>query len=502
MTELAPVIQAPYPLLALLQAVPIVGGLAVYRFRALTGASAAGYLLVLIELLLAADLFRRLDAGNPAYQFVEQLGFFGPFQYHAGADGLTVLFVLLTALVVALLVLYAHVRVLEDAVQLVAVTLMVGGLLISMLVTLDLMWFALASTLDILLVGNLIWHWAQAHDRDLAVMRFYQFQGTGLAMLFAGVLLAGWSHADATGGRWSFDLVDLMSIHIGAPFAAVTFFLLFFALAVRTPLFPFHGWLPVVAQHGSVAIAPTLLLGVKIGLYGMLRFVFPVFPQPLIEWNVFLAGLAVTGVFYAAFLAFLQSNLRQIMAFAAVSHTSLAALGLFALHPLSLQGGILLAATFGLAMMVMLFMVGFVYRRTGTTSLDRIGGLFDRIPFLGIAFLAGGFSIAGMPGTPGFDAAHLVLEASIERFGALATVGAALGNVVAAGFLLWAFQRAFLAPPAAGRPLVERARGAEVFVAGIAMAVLIVTGFYMEPWFHLIEAPLTALSMHLGQPGP
>ena len=134
------------------------------------------------------------------------------------------------------------------------------------------------------------------------------------------------------------------------------------------------------------------------------------------------------------------------MAYAVISHTSLLIFGLFSLHAEGFQGSILLSANFGLAMTVMIFVVGLVYRRTRTTMLDQLGGLFDRIPFIGGAFLLGGLAIVGMPGTPGFDAAHLVMEASIDRLGALLTVAVALGNVVAAGFLLWAFQRAFLAP--------------------------------------------------------
>ncbi len=144
----------------------------------------------------------------------------------------------------------------------------------------------------------------------------------------------------------------------------------------------------------------------------------------------------------------------------------------------------------------MLFMVGFVFRRTRTTDLDRLGGLFDRIPFIALAFLAGGFSIIGMPGTPGFDAAHLVLEAAIDSFGALPTVATALGNVAAAGFLLWAFQRAFLAPRPDGVRAVAVARTMpmEYFVGGLALTVLLVAGFYTEPWFNLTESALRALA--------
>jgi NADH-quinone oxidoreductase subunit M len=104
-----------------------------------------------------------------------------------------------------------------------------------------------------------------------------------------------------------------------------------------------------------------------------------------------------------------------------------------------------------------------------------------------------------MPGTPGFDAAHLLLEAGIHRFGALLTVAAALGNVVAAGFLLWAFQRAFLAPTPAGRAAaVERANPMELAIAGTLVVVMVLAGFRMEPLLAMVDAPLKALALRYG----
>jgi NADH-quinone oxidoreductase subunit M len=244
-----------------------------------------------------------------------------------------------------------------------------------------------------------------------------------------------------------------------------------------------------------VAIAPSLLLGVKVGIYGMLRFLLPLTAEAVLEWQNFIVAFAMTGVFYAAILAFLQTNLRRLLSFAVVSHTSLIVIGLFTLHPAGLAGAMLLSVNFGLAVTVMLFMVGFVFRRTRSTDLPKLGGLFERIPFIAVAFLIGGLSIVGMPGTPGFDAAHLVLEAAMERFGALSTVAAALGNVAAAGFLLYAFQKAFLAPTAEGTDVaqVERTLPMEYVVGGIAVLVLLAAGFYFEPWLDLIEPALSAL---------
>lgn len=486
---------ASLPLLAMLQLLPLAGALLLVRLGAHPLAVRLGGVVAALELLLAVLLYRQFDAAAAGYQFAERLDILGPLAYHAGADGVTVLFVLLAALIVFLVVLYSLVRGLPELSRLIAVMLAVEGVMMSMLVTFNLLWFVLGSAVDLALVGYLINRWSDSPDRDKAMRYFYQFQGVGLTMLLAGVLGLGWAYHDATAAAWSFDLLDLAGFEAPGKLGAVIFFLLFYGLGVRTPIFPLHGWLPTVMQHGVVAIAPALLLGVKVGIYGLVRFVLPLTPTAASTWAPYVVGFAMAGVFYAALLAFQQTSLRKLIAFAVVSHTSLVIVGLFALDHIALQGGLLLAVNFGLAATAMMLMTGFVHRRTRTTQLNKLGGLFDRIPAIGLTFLVAGLAIVGMPGTPGFDAAHLLLEAAIHRFGALPTVAAALGNVVAAGFLLWAFQRAFLAPAPSGRKAaVERATPMELIITGALLTLMLVAGFYMTPWLDLVETSMKELA--------
>ncbi|MBU1664490.1 MAG: NADH-quinone oxidoreductase subunit M [Gammaproteobacteria bacterium] len=499
MTELYWNQHAAWPLLATLQLLPLAGAALLWRLGETTTAAWIGRLIAGIELGLAILLHHQFDSHSAVFQFAERLDLLGPLSYHVGADGVTVLFVLLGAFIVFLITLYSMVRGLPDQARLIAVVLAVAGTMMSLLTTFNLLWFVLASAVELALVGYLIGRWSSSPEKDTAMARFYQFQGIGLAMLLAGVLILGWTHHDLTGGAWTFDLLDLVDQPVPQELGAVCFFLLFYGLGVRTPIFPLHGWLPTVAQYGNVAIAPALLLGVKVGIYGMVRFVLPLLPTAVEAWAPYVVGFAAAGVFYAALLAFQQTNLRRLMAFAVVSHTSLVLVGLFALDHVALQGALLLTVNFGLAATAMMLMTGLVYRRTRTTRLDKLGGLFDRIPMIGLTYFVAGLAIVGMPGTPGFDAAHLVLEAAIHRFGALPTVGAALGNVAAAGFLLWAFQRAFLAPAPAGRGgAIERATSMEWFIAGTLALVMLAAGFHMAPWLDLVEAPMKALAGRFG----
>jgi len=488
--------QSTYPVLGMLQLLPLGAMLLMIAMRHRRGILPVGIVFAGLELLLALDLYRMHDHATATMQFAERFTLFGPFGYHAAADGLTVLFVLLNAVLTLMVVVYSHARDMQPYSRVLMLVFAVEATLMSLLVTVDLFWFLLMSALQLLPVGYLIWRWATSPEKDMMSTRFIQFMGTGLLLLLVGTLMLGWNYADATGKGWSFDLFNLSRVGVSEPIQSLLFFLMFYGLAVRTPIFPLHGWLPVVAEHGSIAVAPVFLLGLKTGIYGMLRYVFPLMPEAVLQWHQYVVAFAVVGVFYAALLALLQVNLRRLLAFAVVSHTGVLLIGLFSLGELSFQGSVMLSVNFGLAITGLAFMTGLVYMRTRTMLLDRMGGLFDRIPVIGIAFLVAGLSIVGMPGTPGFDAVHLVLEDSMHRFGALVTIAAAFGNVVAAGFLLIAFQRAFLSKHSDSKP-IRKVAPASLMEQSVAIAVILVllgTGFFSEPWLELTEQSLKGLT--------
>ncbi|WP_316369057.1 complex I subunit 4 family protein [Candidatus Thiodiazotropha sp. CDECU1] len=488
--------QISYPILTLLQLLPLATIVLLWLLRRHPWLVPTGLVAALLQLLLSIDLWRHYDTNLAGFQFVEKAQIIPQLTYHAGVDGISVIFILLTGLLTLLVALYGVVRELKPFNRLYMAIFAVQACLMGLFVTLNLLWFVLLSAAQIGFIGYLLWRWGNSPDKELALKRFYQFMSVSILLLIAGTLLMGWNYSDSHDGVWSFNLLQLAQTPVSDTFRSVAFFLLFYGLAIRTPLFPLHGWLPMVAEHGNVAVAPTLLLGLKIGIYGLLRFVLPLLPTAVTEWHSYVVTFALTGIFYAAFLAMMQDNLRRLLAYAVISHTGILILGIFSLEHAAFMGSVILSATFGLALAALVFTTGLLFRRTHTTLLHNLGGLFDSLPFLGITFLIGGLAIIGMPGTPGFDAAHLILESAIHKFGALVTIASALGNVVAAGFLLWAFQRAFLAPRPSGRQpfQVIPISKPEVFVVSALIVVLLSAGFFIEPWLTLIDKPLAALS--------
>ena len=506
MAELHWTAQSSYPILATLQLLPLLAIPLLLSLRNRSALYAAAIGLALTELLLTIDLYLRFNPMEPALQFAERLPLLPVLGYHAAVDGMSVLLMLLTSLLSLLVVLYARVRKLARSATFLAMVFAIEASLQGMFVTQDLLWFTLLSAIELVLVAYLLQRWAKAPQDDMAMGRYLQFMGIGLLLLLAGTFMLGWNHADASGGTWSFDLHDLTLIPVPIEIQSVIFFLLFYGLGIRIPLFPLHGWLPLVAEHGTIAVAGIFLLGLKTGIYALVRFVLPLVPDAVLRWHDWVVAFALVGIFYAATLALMQVNLRRMLAFAVISHTGVLVIGLFSLSHAAFQGSILLSITFGTATAGLLLMSGFVFRRTRTLLLPRLGGLFSHMPVIGIAFLVAGLSIIGMPGTPGFDAVHLLLEAAILEFGAMVTIAAALGNVAAAAFLLWAFQRAFLAPLADDVPAytLEPPSGMERSIAVMIIVILLGSGFYSEPWLVLLEHSfdgLTALYQGNGHAG-
>ncbi len=480
--------QASYPLLATLQWLPLLAMLLALLLRRSHKLFPVAIILGAAELLLSVHLYQVFDQGRAGMQLAEHLPLLPFLSYHAAADGMTVLFMMLSSLLCFALLLYTRVRRVARAARFIAAIFAIEAALQGLFATQDLLWFLLMSAVELIVIAYLLRGWANAPQEDLAMQRYLQFMGTGLLLLLGGIFMLGWNYAGIH-GSWTFDLHELVTVQVPVEIQSVIFFLLFYGLAIRIPLFPLHGWLPLIAEHGTVAVAGVFLLGLKTGVYGLIRFVFPLLPEAVVYWQHWVVAFAVAGIFYAALLALMQTNLRRLLAFAVVSHTSVLVIGLFSLNHIALQGSVILSVNFGLATSILLFMSGFVFRRTRTLNLNRLGGLFDRLPIIGIAFFIAGLSIIGMPGTPGFDAVHLVLEAAIGRFGALVTIAAALGNVAAAAFLLYAFQRAFLAQRDDSLPelVVERATAMERIMAVGMCLILLGAGFFSEPWLELVD---------------
>jgi NADH-quinone oxidoreductase subunit M len=490
--------QADFPILSALILLPLLAMGGAWMARSARQAFLLGSIAALLELFLAVALLEWVEPMSADLQLTERVQILPFLSYHLGVDGISVLFVALTAFLTLMVIFYGEIVHESPAGIYVASVFAFQAVLMGLFLSIDVLEFWIVSLLELIPAGFILHRWGEGPQKRRALGRYLQNMGGGLALMLAAIVIIGWHRAEAV-GDWSFALTDLLAAPMPKTQQSLAFVLFFYGLSVRMALFPFHAWLPMVAQHGPLATVCVFLVGLKVGVYALLRFVAPLLPEGAHEWKGFAVGLAVAGLFYGALMALMQINLRRLLAYSAVSQTGMLVIGVFCLNREGFAGSLLLAINFGVAAAALLFVTGVVYRSTHTTFLPRLGGLFDALPLLGLTFLLAALSTMAMPGTPGFDAAHLMLEGAIETHSWGVAVAMAAGSVASAAFLLWAFQRAFLAKRRdnALHPEKIRLSTPEALLVGSLCAVQLAVGFYTEPWLEIVDGGLARLAQHI-----
>ncbi|OQW76045.1 MAG: NADH:quinone oxidoreductase [Proteobacteria bacterium ST_bin11] len=487
---------AAIPLLTVLTLVPLLAMLAVVfakpNYSLLLAFGGA-----LLNVVLSIYLLLIFDSETPGIHLAEHFQLLG-MNYRVGVDGTNILFIPLTAILGLLALVYTLITRHRDDRLFIACLLAYQGILIGAFAALNTLQFWFWCLLELVPVVLLTVFAGTGKQRNKVVKAVLQYWLSGLAMSLAGFMLLSVGLAQ-NGMDLSFDWLTLKHHNLAIPNETLIFILLFFGFAVRMPLFPFHAWLPVLAEHGTAASAAIFLTGLKLGIYALIRFILPLVPGAAEQWVHFVVDLGLISIFYGALLALMQINMRRLLAFAVISHTGMLAIGVFSFNDFALEGSILLSIAYGLATAGMLFSIGLIYERTRTAFLPRLGGLFETNSTIALLFLISALSTMVMPGTPGFDAAHLLIEGAIEEHGWYLAIAILLGNVLGAAFLLWAFQRLFIAHPKRFlQPYgsIHHTVVKERIIAVTICGLLIGTGFYTTPWLKYIDQEAKEIGEH------
>ena len=485
-----------FPLLSVMTLLPLLTIVGVWRSRSTCIALRFGYAGTLLNVLLSVYLLLIFDSVNSGIHLAEHLHFLG-MSYAVGVDSTNILFIPLTALLTLLALIYTSITRHATDKLFIACLLGYETVLIGAFAALNVLQFWLWSALELVPVILLTVHSGTGQYRRWVVTRLLQYWISGLLMTFAGFMFLAFGLIDSEHAL-SFDWLTLKQNNAYLHNEVLIFVLLFFGFAIRMPLFPFHGWLPLLAEHGTVASAAIFLVGLKLGVYALIRFILPMVPGVAEQWETFVLTLGLISIFYGAFLALVQINIRRLLAFAVVSHTGMLVIGVFNFNAVGLEGSLLLSSVYGLATAGMLFSSGLIYERVRTAFIPRLGGLFDSNAATALLFLICALSTMVMPGTPGFDAAHLLIESTIEEDGWLIAIAILIGNVLAAAFLLRAFQQIFIAvPKRAKQPYHCDHYSAmkERIIAVIIGGLLIISGFWSTPWLKFIDQDAVAISL-------
>ena len=475
-----------FPILSLLIALPLMAAVIVGVFAKDTWAQPIALIFSLVQLALASVLAWVFRTDTSDMQFVERIG-----SYHLGIDGVSVFFIPLTALLACLTVLTSEASAKKGAIGgYLAAVLVFEAFMVGAFAAADTALFVLFFLLEVIPSWYLITRYGTG-DQARQAAQHYVF-----AMLAAGLLIAAglalFGNAAGPDGAFSTDMSELLANRLPADQQTLAFFILLLGLAIKAPLFPFHAWMPRVLEQGPVVGMSVFLVGIKLGTYGMMRFLVPLAPDAVVQWWWVPVCLGVVSMVYGALIALVQVDLRRLLAFASVSHMGVVMLGLFSLNFSGFQGALLLMMSLGMTGAGLYFLAGFLHSRIGHSLIVPGANLGQVLPGLALAFLVIGLAGVGMPGASGFNGEHLVIIGAYKMHWLMA-VATGLGTVLGAAYFLSYYQRAFMSEGNQGAGSMPDLNAREKLIALSITAVIFWVGLYTTPFLRAMAPSLATI---------
>src|SRR3954453_22643990 len=428
-------------------------------------------------------------------------------RYHLGVDGISLPLLILTMAIVPLCIIYSwdHFPEPHNPKAFLALILLLETGMIGTFLALDLVLFFIFFEVVLLPMFFMIGVWG-GPNREYASIKFFLFTLFGSALMllsFLALFFLSKSH--------TFDIQTLTQLGgsgIGKSTQVLLFAGLFLGFAIKVPMFPFHTWLPDAHTEaptvGSVLLAAIML---KLGTYGFIRIALPILPKGAAVWAPWIGLLAVIGIIYGALCCLAQRDMKRLIAFSSVAHMGFVMLGISTLTTFGINAAVFGMVAHGLITGMLFFLAGSVQERYHTRELSRLGGLLLQAPKMGwiLGFCA--MASLGLPGLAGFWGEFPAILSSFNPAPGLSQplfrfymVVAAVGTVLAAGYLLWMLQKV-----AFGEPKAEFADahihdvGTAEWIAWLPLLVLIVVlGVLPNLMFHTTDGAVTALTKVFG----
>lgn len=387
----------------------------------------------LVPVALVAVMWARFDTTAQGMQFVERVPWIPAvgIQYYLGVDGISFPMLIVTALITALAILVSF-NIEERVKEFMALMLLLETGMLGVFVALDYFLFYIFWEVVLVPMYFIIGIWGGPR-REYAAIKFFIYTLLGSVVMLVGILALYFQS-----GLGTFDMLAIAEKARLSPTAQYwIFLLLFFGFAVKVPIFPFHTWLPdahvEAPTGGSMLLAGVLL---KMGTYGFYRISYPTLPDAAKAFAIVMGVLGVINIIYGALVAMAQRDFKKMVAYSSISHMGFVLLGLAAMTPMSMAGGLFVMVSHGLISPMMFFFAGTViYERTHTRMLDQMNALFTKMPVAATLLAFAAFANLGLPGLSGFAGEFFTLTGAFTPMTNLVAI-AVLGMVLTAAYHL------------------------------------------------------------------
>jgi NADH-quinone oxidoreductase subunit M len=485
------------PILSLAIWLPIIVGILVLAIGNDSNPGPSRWLALIgsiLGLIVTIPLITGFDNSSAALQFEEKAVWIDRFNisYHLGVDGLSMWFVVLTALITVITIISAWEVITVRVAQYLAAFLILSGLMIGVFSTADGMLFYVFFEATLIPMYIIIGVWGGA-NRVYAAFKFFLYTLMGsLLMLIALLYLYTQTH--------TFDIATWHALKIGFTPQVLLFIAFFLAFAVKVPMWPVHTWLPdahVEAPTGGSVVLAAIML--KLGAYGFIRFSLPIAPDA----SHFLAPVVITlsliAVIYIGFVALVQEDMKKLVAYSSIAHMGFVTLGFFIFSTLGMEGAIIQMISHGFVSGAMFLCIGVLYDRMHSRRIADYGGVVNVMPkFAAFAML---FAMAncGLPGTSGFVGEFMVILAAVKFnfwIGFLATFTLILG----AAYTLWMYKRVHFGGIANEHVAkLKDINKREFFMLAVLAVFTLYMGLYPKPFTDVMHASVENLLSHVAQ---
>ncbi len=467
---------------------PLVGAIATALFAKQNTAKVAALIFSIFSLAVALGLlFKFIPDASTQFEtnftWIQQLG----INFHVGLDGISLVTVLLTNVLTPIIILASFKNEYKNANAFYALILFMQSGLLLVFTALDAFLFYIGWEAALIPIYFICATWG-GKDRIKVNMKFFVYTIAGSLFMLLGII-----YLYLQNPANNFEIAEFYKLQLDATQQGWIFWAFFIAFAIKMPIFPFHTW-----QPDTYTTAPTpgtmLLSGImlKMGIYGVIRWLLPVVPHGVQDWTGVVMALAVIGIVYAAIIAFKQKDAKRLVAYSSISHVGLIAAGIFTISQQGLQGSMIQMLSHGINVVGLFFVLDIIKSRLETNKVDELGGLAKVAPQLAITFLIILLGTVALPGTNGFIGEFLLLM-SVYNYSAWLGAVAGLTIIFGAVYMLRSYQKIMLGETNALTASFKDIAGTEKIVLYTICALIIIIGVYPKPLLQLSDASVQHL---------